>query len=98
MKKKATKVTLSFRGTEITAIQRDSEDFISLTDMVRNFEGGPAYIEQWLKNKETVFFLGVWEQLNNPDFKTLKFGGGKNEEGRRRRIPEKKAFSINSLK
>jgi hypothetical protein len=35
---------------------------ISLTDMVRNFDGGSALIEQWLKNKDTVLFLGVWER------------------------------------
>jgi len=50
--------------------------------MVRNFDGGPALIEQWLKNKDTVLFLGVWEQLNNADFKTPEFEGIKNEAGR----------------
>ena len=34
--------------------------------MVRNFDGGGALIEQWLKNKDTVLFLGVWERINNP--------------------------------
>jgi hypothetical protein len=55
---------------------------ISLTDMVRNFDGGGALIEQWLKNKDTVLFLGVWEQINNPDFNSLEFEGIKNEAGR----------------
>jgi hypothetical protein len=50
--------------------------------MVRNFEGGSALIEQWLKNKDTVLFLGVWEQLNNPGFNSLEFEGIKNEAGR----------------
>lgn len=50
--------------------------------MVRNFDGGPALIEQWLKNKDTVLFLGVWEQLNNPDFNSPEFEGIKNESGR----------------
>jgi hypothetical protein len=50
--------------------------------MVRNFEGGSALIEQWLKNKDTVLFLGVWEQINNPDFNSLEFEGIKNEAGR----------------
>jgi len=36
-----------------------NKDYISLTDMVKNFEGGSALIEQWLKNKDTVLFLGV---------------------------------------
>jgi hypothetical protein len=82
MKKKPTKATINVRGTEVTVIHHDAEDFISLTDMVRNFDGGPALIEQWLKNKDTVLFLGVWEQLNNPEFKTPEFEGIKNEAGR----------------
>jgi len=57
-------------------------DYISLTDMVRNFEGGGALIEQWLKNKDTVLFLGVWERINNPDFNSLEFEGIRNEAGR----------------
>lgn len=82
MKKKPTTATISVQGTEITVIHQENDDFISLTDMVRNFDGGPALIEQWLKNKDTVLFLGVWERLNNPGFKTLEFEGIKNEAGR----------------
>ncbi len=82
MKKKPTNATINVRGTEIAVIHHEDDDFISLTDMVRNFDGGSALIEQWLKNKDTVLFLGVWEQLNNPDFKTLEFEGIKNEAGR----------------
>ena len=50
--------------------------------MVRNFDGRNALIEQWLKNKDTVLFLGIWEQLNNPVFNSLEFEGIKNEAGR----------------
>ena len=50
--------------------------------MVRNFDGAGALIEQWLKNKDTVLFLGVWEQINNPDFNSLEFEGIRNEAGR----------------
>lgn len=50
--------------------------------MVRNFEGGGALIEQWLKNKDTVLFLGVWERLRNADFNSLEFAGIRNEAGR----------------
>lgn len=70
------------KGTEVGITTRDEQDYISLTDMVRNFEGGSALIEQWLKNKDTVLFLGVWEQLNNPDFNSIEFEGIKNEAGR----------------
>ena len=70
------------QGTEITIASRHEQDYISLTDMVRNFDGGSALIEQWLKNKDTVLFLGVWERLNNPVFNSLEFEGIKNEAGR----------------
>lgn len=82
MKEKTTDTTINVRGTRIAVIHHEDEDFISLTDMVRNFDGGPALIEQWLKNKDTILFLGVWEQLNNPDFKTPEFEGIKSEAGR----------------
>lgn len=82
MKKNPANAKIHVQGTEITVIHDNADDFISLTDMVRNFDGGPALIEQWLKNKDTVLFLGVWERLNNPDFKTLEFEGIRNEAGR----------------
>lgn len=80
--KKAPNATINVQGSEITVITREEEDYISLTDMVRNFDGGPALIEQWLKNKDTVLFLGVWERLNNPSFNSLEFEGIRNEAGR----------------
>ena len=58
------------------------QDYISLTDMVKHFDGGGALIEQWLKNKDTVLFLGVWEQLNNPGFNSPEFEGIRNEARR----------------
>jgi len=72
---------ISVRDTEVAIITRNEHDYISLTDMVRNFDGGSALIEQWLKNKDTVLFVGVWEQLNNPGFNSLEFEGIKNEAG-----------------
>ncbi len=50
--------------------------------MVKDFDGGSALIEQWLKNKDTVLFLGIWEQLNSLVFNSLDFEGIKNEAGR----------------
>jgi hypothetical protein len=76
------KSTIEVQGTAITVIAQEHGDYISLTDMVRNFEGGGALIEQWLKNKDTVLFLGVWERINNPDFNSLEFEGIRNEAGR----------------
>jgi hypothetical protein len=74
--------TIQVQGVDITITSKHDEDYISLTDMVKNFDGGNALIEQWLKNKDTVLFLGIWEQLNNPEFNSLEFEGIKNEAGR----------------
>lgn len=73
--------TIEVQGSAITVQSNDLGDFISLTDMARNFDGGSALIEQWLKNKDTVLFLGVWEQIHNPDFNSPEFEGIKNEAG-----------------
>jgi hypothetical protein len=76
------KSTINVQGTAITILSQQENDFISLTDMVRNFDGGSALIENWLKNKDTVLFLGIWEKINNPDFNSPEFEGIKNEAGR----------------
>jgi hypothetical protein len=75
---------INVKGGDITIASREEHDYISLTDMVKNFDGGSALIEQWLKNKDTVLFLGVWEQLNNPKFNSNspEFEGIRIEAGR----------------
>lgn len=74
--------SITVQGTAVGVSSRNEQDYISLTDMVKHFEGGSALIEQWLKNKDTVLFLGIWEQLNNPDFNSHEFEGIRNEAGR----------------
>jgi hypothetical protein len=76
------KTTIKVLGTAIDIQTHAEQDYISLTDMVKRFDGGGALIEQWLKNKDTVLFLGVWEQINNPGFNSPGFEGIKNEAGR----------------
>lgn len=73
---------ITVQGAEVTVSTRNDQDYISLTDMVSRFDGGSALIEQWLKNKDTVLFLGVWERLNNPAFNSPEFEGIKHEAGR----------------
>lgn len=46
-------------GTEISYYQEKEDDYISLTDMVKNIENGLALIEKWLRNKNTIEFLGI---------------------------------------
>jgi hypothetical protein len=78
------KRTINVKGNVIAIVKREDQDYISLTDMVKYFDGGSALIEQWLKNKDTVLFLGVWEQLNNVEFNSNspEFEGIRNESGR----------------
>ncbi|MFA5234903.1 MAG: KilA-N domain-containing protein [Sulfurimonas sp.] len=57
------------------------DDYISLTDMVKNIENGLVLIEKWLRNKNTIEFLGIWEEIYNSDFNSPEFEGIKNEAG-----------------
>lgn len=59
---------LNVNGAEIQVYQIDESDYISLTDIVRNINNGPALIEKWLRNKNTIEFLGIWEEMYNADF------------------------------
>ncbi|NPA10397.1 MAG: KilA-N domain-containing protein [Chlorobi bacterium] len=56
------------------------EDYICLTDMVRGEEGND-HIRNWMRNRNTVEFLGIWEQLYNPNFKGVEFDTFKKEAG-----------------
>ena len=69
------------KDTPINIIEVNEQDYISLTDMVRNMENGLALIEKWLRNKNTVEFLGLWEKINNPHFNSPEFGGIMMEAG-----------------
>ncbi|MBS4028983.1 MAG: KilA-N domain-containing protein [Ignavibacteriales bacterium] len=72
--------TITVKGTEITIIQQHNDDYISLTDMVKSF-GDESIITNWLRNRNTIEFLGIWELINNPNFKPLEFEGFKKQAG-----------------
>ena len=72
MKKKP---KIGVQGTEITIIIIGKDDFISLTDMVRKLENGLSLIEKWLRNKNTIEFLGIWERIINTSFNFPEFEG-----------------------
>lgn len=61
-------------------VKRHDQDYISLTDMVKRF-GDETVLYGWLRNRNTVEFLGIWEQINNPDFKPLEFERFKSQAG-----------------
>jgi hypothetical protein len=75
---------ITAQGTEITVLSQGSDDdFISLTDIARykNPEEPNAVVANWLRNRNTIEFLGIWEQLYNPNFKPLEFEGFRKEAG-----------------
>jgi hypothetical protein len=72
---------ISVLGTEISYYQYNKDDFICLTDMIKNIENGLVLIEKWLRNKNTIEFLGVWEIIYNPHFNSPEFEGIKNQAG-----------------
>ena len=71
------------KGSEISILHIDKEDFISLTDIAKHkdAERTDYVIQNWLRNRNTVELLGFWEQLYNPKFKPLEFEGFRNQAG-----------------
>ena len=67
--------TIVVKGIEIKTFRLDSEDYISLTDIARNKNAKEPkdVVKNWLRTKTTIEFLGIWEQLNNPEFKGVEF-------------------------
>lgn len=75
---------LVVEGINISLYSNNEQDYISLTDMVKDSEDGARLVEKWLSNKNTIEFLGIWEQLNNPNFNSPEFGEIRNEAGTNR--------------
>ena len=69
---KPRKSIIEVQGTAITVLSHKDKDFISLTDMLKA-KDGDFFISDWLRNRNTVEFLGIWERLNNPDFNSGEF-------------------------
>jgi hypothetical protein len=74
---------IQVQGKEISIISREREDYISLTDIAkyRDKEEPFAIINNWMRSRSTIEFLGLWEKLSNPDFKPLEFERFRNEAG-----------------
>ncbi|MGE0932555.1 KilA-N domain-containing protein [Peijinzhouia sedimentorum] len=76
----AKKKKLSVKGTEITISVEKKGEYISLTDMLKA-KDGDFFISDWLRNRNTVEFLGIWESVNNPDFIYGEFAIIKSQAG-----------------
>ena len=70
-------------SSEITTLKFNENDYISITDIAKYKDSIDAndIIRNWLRNRNTIEFLGIWEQLNNSDFKPVEFEGFKKEAG-----------------
>lgn len=78
MSKQVKKIEVEQKIISIT--NHNENDYICLTDMVRGEEGND-HIRNWMRNRNTVEFLGIWEQLYNPNFKGVEFDTLKKEAG-----------------
>ena len=80
---KINRTTIDVHGHSIAIQNRDKQDYISLTDIARyrNSQEPFAVINNWMRSRSTIEFLGLWEKLCNPDFKPLEFERFKNEAG-----------------
>lgn len=79
-------------NTSITVLRFKESDFISLTDIAKRKTDEPsAVIGNWIRNRNTIEYLGIWETLYNPDFKLLEFEGFRKEAGLN-------AFTLSPLK
>ena len=74
---------INVKGSEISVYKQNKDDYICLTDIARhkNSERTDQIIGNWLRNRNTIEFLGIWEQLNNPGFKPLEFDGFRIQAG-----------------
>jgi hypothetical protein len=70
-------------GTEVIIYTQNEQDFISLTDIARfrDADRSDYILQNWMRNRSTIEFIGLWEQFNNPNFNSIEFDGIKNMAG-----------------
>ena len=74
------KTIINVQGVAISVLSKQGEDYISLTNMIEKF-GNEDLIYNWLRNRNTLEFLGIWEQMHNTNFKGVGFDTFKNQAG-----------------
>ena len=74
---------IEVKGTEINFFTSKNKEFISLTDIARyrDSERSDYILQNWMRNRSTIEFIGLWELFNNPDFNSIEFDGIKNMAG-----------------
>ena len=71
---------LNVLNQKITYIKIDDEDYISITDMLKS-KDGDFFVSDWLRNRNTIEFLGIWEEIHNPNFNYGEFAIIKSQAG-----------------
>ena len=69
---KGKQASIEVQGTSISILSIQEGDYISLTDMLKA-KDGDFFISDWLRNRNTVEFLGIWERVHNPAFNCGEF-------------------------
>ncbi|WP_341743230.1 KilA-N domain-containing protein [Azonexus hydrophilus] len=80
MAKPVKRRTISVQGTDVTIATREDQDYICLTDMIKA-KDGDFFVSDWLRNRNTIEFLGIWEGIYNPGFNYGEFAIIKSQAG-----------------
>ena len=74
---------ITVQDVSISIREHQKKDFISLTDIARfkDKDRSDYILQNWMRNRETIEFLGLWERINNDDFNSIEFDGIKNKSG-----------------
>ena len=80
---KEKKSSINVQGLAVSIISQNHDDYISITDIARHrdAERSDYILQNWLRNRSTIEFIGLWEQLKNPGFNSIEFDGIKNMAG-----------------
>jgi hypothetical protein len=71
---------INVKNTEVTVIQINNEDYISISDMIKA-KDGEFFVTSWLRNRNTLEYIGIWEQVYNPNFNYVEFDIIKSKAG-----------------
>jgi hypothetical protein len=90
---------ITVKGTEIAIITSKEDDYISLTDMAgyKDEMEARVVVSNWMSTRFTLEFLGIWEQINNPDFNCMEFHTIKNADGRLVLTPKRWVEKTNAI-
>ena len=74
---------IDVRGVKVSLYSDKQDDYISLSDIAKYKDGDRSdyILQNWMRNRSTIEFIGLWEQLHNSDFNSIEFDGFKNEAG-----------------